>query len=128
MCQRNRQKIPYIQSCCEARSKLNFFSIGYTGFGPAAPRRVASRRVASVRTRYNFSACCRWRISISAAVRPADIADHHKTIIVVECIRLWRRYNLSGFAVCLTGWTWPRLTLHPNTLHIVRSTCDVYYI
>ena len=99
---------------------------------PARPRRAASRRVESrcvalVRTRYNFSACCRWRISIFAAVRPADIADRHKTIIVVECIRLWRRYNLPGLAVCLTGWTWPRLTLHPNTLHIVRSACDVYY-
>lgn len=107
MCQRNRRKIPYVQSRLRG-SKLNFFSIGHTpGSGP--------RRVALVCTRYNFSACCRWRISISAAVRPADIADHHKTIIVVECIWLWRRYNLPGLAACLsTGWTRPRLTLHPT--------------
>lgn len=53
---------------------------------------------------------------------PTDIADHHKTIIVAECIRLWRRYNLPRVAACLSTMDTAEANFTPGTLHIVCTT------
>lgn len=125
MCQRNRWKIPYVQSCCKARSKLNFFSIGHTGFRPrrAAPRRVASRRFALAITLapvvgggYQFPRQC-------------------DPPILPTTIKRLLSSNVYGYGAVITFPDLQRASrmdtakanFTPSTLHIVRLACDIYY-
>lgn len=119
ICQKNRRKILYVQSRCEAANWTFFFN--RTHRVPAAPRRAAP-----VRTRYNFSACCRWRISISAAVDPPILPTTIKRLL---------SSNVYGYGAVITfpdlqrgsRMDTAKANFTPNTLHIVRPARDVYY-